>query len=250
MPCERIQAQLPSYLDGELGDRGSEIRGHLRTCAECRGIAEDEAVLRDGLRDLPAVDPPASLWAGVQARLAVEEVADAERPAWRRALTRWRNVLPTAPRMFAGGLVAAAAVSVLWWKTHQAPEDGQVAMPVFKPVIDNGKTLIAPSQHVATIDCMSDGADDVTASLASEPARITSCYQQTIDELLGVAADMRTNWSDDRKTAFDAKVSTMRGAIAKADEGKPQQRLARAMIRYLEGAVIREDVLLASRGDR
>ena len=45
MTCERVRAQLTSYLDGELdGDAGTVVRGHLRTCEACRAIAADEAV--------------------------------------------------------------------------------------------------------------------------------------------------------------------------------------------------------------
>src|SRR6185312_11273287 len=81
MTCDKTREQLTAYLDGELeGDRGTAVRGHLRTCDACRAMASDEAALRDGLRSLPPVDPPASLWANVQARLAQEEVAESERP--------------------------------------------------------------------------------------------------------------------------------------------------------------------------
>ena len=90
MKCETVREQLTSYLDGEIDDdRGSAIRGHLRGCDACRGAASDEALLRDGLRQLPPVDPPASLWAGVQRQLAAAEVADADKPRWRRTVARW-----------------------------------------------------------------------------------------------------------------------------------------------------------------
>ena len=102
MSCDDVRPRLTGYLDGELeGDRGSVIRGHLRECAACRSVAVHEAALRDELRRLPPIDPPASLWAGVQARLAEAEVADARRPAWRRALARW---VPLASRYALGAL--------------------------------------------------------------------------------------------------------------------------------------------------
>src|SRR5262245_8778937 len=120
MTCDRIREQLTAYLDGDLdADRGTVVRGHLRSCDDCRGVAEVEATLRDGRRALPPLDPPASLWAGVQARLAEAEVAEASRPAWRRALARWA---PRMPRVATGGLVAAAAASVLWWRVHRDVE--------------------------------------------------------------------------------------------------------------------------------
>jgi anti-sigma factor RsiW len=66
MKCSDARSQLTAYLDGELeGDRGSAVRGHLRGCGACRSAAAEEAALRDELRALPPLDPPASLWAGV-----------------------------------------------------------------------------------------------------------------------------------------------------------------------------------------
>jgi hypothetical protein len=252
MPCERIRVQLTSYLDGDLdADDGTVVRGHLRTCEACRQVAADEAVLRDGLRALPSVDPPSAMWAAVQARLAQEEVAEAERPAWRRAFTRWgRFFVPSGPRVAAGGLVVAAAIALLWVKMQRvdegtAPNVTAIPPPIIKP--ERGEPAKPTTPDCQTADAASD---DVTADLAAEPARVTACYSQTIAELLVASTEVRSGWSDDRKAAFDGKIQTMRDAIAKAPEGKPQQRASRALIRYLEGAVIREDVLLASRGDR
>src|SRR5678815_4584208 len=97
MSCESIREKLTAYLDGELeGERGSAVRGHLRGCEACRQIAADEAALRDGLRALPPLDPPPSLWAGVQARLAAAEAAEARRPRWRRAVSYTHLTLPTS----------------------------------------------------------------------------------------------------------------------------------------------------------
>lgn len=251
MPCDRVRSQLTSYLDGELdSDRGTVVRGHLRVCEACSKIAEDEAALRDGLRALPSVDPPSTLWANVQARLAVEEVAESKRPAWRLALARWSRFVPSTPRLATGVVVGALAVGFVWWKTQPEPESGFVVELPKPPIperklVDNGKPEFASGREPQVQSQL-----DVTDDLLSEPARITASYQRTIDELIAVAGDMRTGWSDGRKTAFDTKVKTMRESIATADEGKPKQRASRAMIRYLEGALIRDDVLLASRGDR
>jgi len=246
MPCERVRAQLTAYLDGELdGDRGTVVRGHLRTCEACRGVASDESVLRDGLRALPSLDPPSTLWAGVQARLAASEVAESERPAWRRAFTRWSAWMPSVPRLAAGGLVAAAAVTVIWWKTERT--ESAYVVHGGKPSEFQGGTPSTPAKPAKPLEAP---AGDVTVDLAGEGARVTASYTAAIDELLALADEVRPTWSSFRKSAFDDKVRLMQDAIAKADEGRPRQRASRALIGYLQGAVIREDVLLASRGDR
>ena len=241
MPCERIREQLTAYLDGDLeGDRGTVVRGHLRTCEACRQVAEDEAALRDGLRDLPSVDPPASMWAGVQARLASEEVAESKRPAWRRMFGRWADIVPAWRTFVATGLVGAAAITIIYWRTQRDPgvDESAIYMTPNPPPVFQPGTAPKP-KHVKPPPA------DVTADLAAEPARTTASYAQTIDELTALAAEARLSWSEDRKLAFDTKVKTMRAAIAAADEGKLRQRASSSLIRYLEGAVIRDDVALA-----
>ena len=235
MSCERVLEQLTAYLDGELeGHDGSAVRGHLRECAACRQAATDEASLRDGLRSLPPVDPPPSLWAGVQAQLAAAEVADAKRPAWRRALARW---IPSAPRFAAGTLVAAAAIAVLWWRTHRSVEDAaapdpQIATP-------------APAPAPAPAPIVTPSAGDITAELAAEPARQTDTYGDAAEELLALATEARGTWSADQQSAFDAKVSELRGQVDRAPDGRPKQKAWRELIRYLQGAVVRDEIALA-----
>lgn len=249
MTCERVRAQLTGYLDGELdSDAGTMVRGHLRTCEACRSISADEAVLRDGLRSLPPVDPPSSLWAGVQARLAAVEVAESKRPAWRRALVRWQRLLPAPRFAIAGALVAAAAIGVVYWKTRAPAEEQTV-------IVDNTKSVPVPPQKFAP-----DGpkqpittpsscttvvdATDVSQDLELDAKRVETAYDCAIQELLTEAARVRADWSDTQRSAFDDRVRSMRDAIAKAD-GKPKKRAASALVTYLQGAVTRDQVLVA-----
>lgn len=239
MSCERIRTQLTSYLDGELeGHDGSVVRGHLRECPGCRQAAADEAALRDGLRSLPPLDPPASLWAGVQAQLAAAEVADAKRPAWRRALARW---MPSAPRFAAGALVAAAAIGVLWWRTHRTTDD--VAVPDRTIAAPAKAPDPAPAPAPAALAPPADG--DITADLAAEPAHQTETYGDAAEELLALATEARATWSADQSTAFDARVAELRGQVDRAPEGRPKQKAWRELIRYLQGAVVRDEIALA-----
>lgn len=247
MTCERVRAQLTSYLDGELdGDAGTVVRGHLRTCEACRAMSADEAVLRDGLRSLPPVDPPSSLWAGVQAQLAAEEVAESRRPAWRRALARWQRFVP-APRVAIGGaMVAAAAIGVIVWRTRETPsETEQVATPTKQVVVPPQKFAAdAPPKPVRPNCTQVADADDVTEDIGLDAKRMLAAYDCAIDELLAEAANVRGDWTETQRAAFDDKVKAMRETLAKAD-GKPKQRAARAMVSYLQGAVARDQVLLA-----
>ncbi|MDX2093432.1 MAG: zf-HC2 domain-containing protein [Kofleriaceae bacterium] len=235
MSCDDVRTRLTAYLDGELeGERGSVVRGHLRECAACRQVATDEAALRDGLRMLAPVDPPASLWAGVQAQLAAAEVADAKKPAWKRALARWT---PSMPQFAFGSALAAAAIAVVWWRVQRTEETvpvGDIAVMEPLPVI---RPEFNASHETST--------SDVTAALAAEAQQVTDRYADTAEELLALATQARDQWPEDRRTLFDARVVELRAAIADAAPGRPQQKAWRALIRYLQGAAVRDEIAFA-----
>ncbi len=241
MKCESVREKLTAYLDGELeGERGSAIRGHLRGCDACRAIASDEATLRDGLRSLPPLDPPASLWAGVQARLAAEEVRDAEKPAWRRALS-WLK--PRATHIGLAGAALAAAVVLIVMKVQR----GDGSQPTVGPVVEVKSPVIGPEHQERTPPApIVDDTMDMTAALAAEHAQITDSYAQTTRELLAIAKDARTQWPADRQREFDAQLDRLQKKVALATDERPRRDAYRKLIRYLQGAVIRDDVALAS----
>jgi predicted dehydrogenase len=77
---------------------------------------------------------------------------------------------------------------------------------------------------------------------------VTATYAATADELLALARDARTRWTPAQQTEFDAEVAALRQAVDAAAEGRPRQRAWRAMIRYVQGAVVRDPIVLASSG--
>lgn len=238
MKCESVREQLTAYLDGELtGDRGSAVRGHLRGCDACRDVATNEAALRDGLRSLPPVDPPASLWTGVQARLAAAEVADAEKPAWRRALARWA---PRAPQLAFGSVAVAAAIIFLVVRPgrHEEPAPHAIATDV-PPVV------IKP-EHKEPTPPPPQPPSDVTAQVAAEPAELTQGYADAVKDLREMANEERAKWSDDKKRELDTQLATFDKELASAKTDRARQKAYRAQIRFLQRALIVDEVALAS----
>ncbi len=244
MSCEQTREDLTAYLDGELEDAsGSAVRGHLRTCEACRQVATDEAALRDGLRALPSVDPPPSLWAGVQQKLAAAEVADAERPSWRRAVARWAPVARTRA-VGIGAAFAAAAVMVVWWRTHLPPVEPEVAI-----TLPPTPVLVPPAPvpvNVPTHSTEAPSPDDVTASLNTEAARTTADYAQTAEHLIALASD--ASWSDAQRATFDKELAAMRTKVDRAAVGRPRQRALGSLIRFVQNAITRDQVALADVG--
>ena len=248
MSCESIRKQLTAYLDGELeGERGSVVRGHLRSCEDCRKIASDEAALRDGLRALPPLDPPSSMWAGVQAKLAAAEVAHAAQPAWRRFFSRWA---PRAPQIGFAGLAVAAAIIFLVVRANRDNEAPTISQTTSVPPV-----VIKPDHHdvqspqPAPIACGSvSKATDMTEQVAEEPAQLTACYAQTAHELRELLPEARGTWTEDRKHEVDAKLAAFEKEVATAKDERARQKSYRAQIRYLQRVVIPDDVALASGG--
>jgi hypothetical protein len=249
MTCDDTRRRLTAYLDGDLdADGGTLVRVHLRGCAACRQVATDEAALRDGLRALPAVDPPPSLWAGVQARLAAAEEAAAKRPRWRRVLARWA---PAMPRFAAGGLVAAAAVTALWWRTHRAGEPAPEPAPAHEaiarlptqPAPDPGPPPVASPRS-----CDLPEAGDVTADLALDAGRRSGCYAAEAETLRAQVDAVRAGWTDDQRATFDAQLASLRGAVDAAAEGRARHRAWRSVVRYLQGALARDEVVALAGG--
>jgi negative regulator of sigma E activity len=254
--CDKIRPRLTAYLDGDLADdHGSVVRGHLRECAACRAVARDEAALRDGLRLMPPVDPPALLWAGIQARLAAEEIADARTPRWRRAAARWARWArarwtPTMPQLAAASAVAAVAIALVTWRSHRADEPAPPPIALRPPPglhdPDVRPVPSPPPAHPAAVDAPSP--DDVTADLAADAARTTESYDRVVGELMTLAEAARKRWRDDDRLAFDARVAGLRDAIARAGGPRLVQRAQRSLIRYLQSAIVRDEMLLASGG--
>jgi putative zinc finger protein len=259
--CDDIRPQLTAYLDGELADdRGSVVRGHLRGCSACRDAARDEAAVRDGLRDLAPVDPPASLWSGVQARLAAAEVADAERPRWRRVLSqighapesalrglRWLVVPRSAgSRIALGTLVASTAVVLAYWRTHSEVPGSTVADEMLK--IQNTVAVAIQRGAQAPQPTPTPTYDDVSEDLAADNARANARYQDAIEENEAYAQEARTHWAADRQQQFDAQVAKFRAEINAAKRGLARQHAQSEFVRYLRKAASGDPVAMVAGG--
>ncbi|MBX3157965.1 MAG: zf-HC2 domain-containing protein [Deltaproteobacteria bacterium] len=254
--CESVEEKLTAYLDGELaGDAGTVVRGHLRTCASCRDLAEREAALRDGLRDLPTVDPPSALWAGVQARLAAAEVAEAERPAWRRFLSRLApsRWMPAPTTVAAGALVVAAAITLVLWRSQRDATDHEltaIRMNVtdVKPGAEKVPTKTDLPQTIA-LGCRVPApppSGDVTDDLALDAARLSATYCQSTEDVLRESAELRAKWQPDEIQAFEKRIGELLAQAQRADEGPPRQRAMRLLLNFVRKTVANTNVAFAS----
>jgi putative zinc finger protein len=234
--CEDVRPKLTAYLDGELeGDRGSAVRGHLRGCEACRTAANDEAALRDGLRALPTLDAPSGMWAKIQTQLADAEIADSEKPRWRRVLARWNpQHWVTARLALASG--AIAVIFCVWAWRHARHEPALVQPTAFIPALPPPPVAPAPS---------AGDIGDVATEIAALPKTTSDAYAAEIAELEQAATKERAAWSEEKQKQFDATVAELHHEIAIADEGRPRHRAYRVLDRYLMRATSRDEVAFA-----
>jgi len=103
MACARFEPLIALHVGGELV--APEVEAHLRTCAECRGFAEELEHSQAALRSLREEEAPAAALAEVRGRV-LDEIAS-RKPSWWFAL-RWHYAL--APAAAAVALVVALSL--------------------------------------------------------------------------------------------------------------------------------------------
>lgn len=107
MRCRDVRRHLSAFLDGELeGEVRREIEKHLEGCRECmeeyRALVEAVSLVRE----LPRLEAPERLWAGIRARLEAE--------ARRGSAITW-PLIPLGRRAVAAliSIVAVGAILVI-----------------------------------------------------------------------------------------------------------------------------------------
>jgi hypothetical protein len=133
---------------------------------------------------------------------------------------------------------------MLYWRSERASAPPPPVAVKSAPVITPERPRPPRPAPAATAPT----ADDVTADLMGEPARTTASYAQTIEELMKLASSASDDWSHEQRVVFEAEVATLRYGIGRAAPGRPRQRAQRTLIRYLQGAAVRDVVVLASGG--
>ncbi len=102
MRCEEFDGHITPWLEGE---RAPEAAEHFETCTRCSTKIADLELIASAAATLPELDPPASLWIALHARLEEEGLLRTRRSLGERL----RAYFPTPPRT----ALATAAVSAL-----------------------------------------------------------------------------------------------------------------------------------------
>ena len=94
MTCERFEERLADYMEGDLhGAERAAMDAHASSCAACGALVADLRGIVAQAAALPAIEPPAAVWAGIESRIAAEVVPIASR---RRSVSLARAITAAA----------------------------------------------------------------------------------------------------------------------------------------------------------
>lgn len=155
MNCHDCQPVLSAYVDESVrADERVAVEAHLRTCAQCRALADDFAAIRDAAGSLEPLVPPARVWRQLSATAAAQP---------RRVRFGWFGWRPLAAAAMA--LMIAAGL----WRV------GTLLQPA--------DATTAPSQlaRVADADTDSDPETHYTVAIAQLEA-VTRADRDVLDQ--------------------------------------------------------------------
>ncbi len=119
--CYRFDLELAAYLEGEAKPH---VEDHAQQCARCAATLADIQQIVALSRQLPAMEPPAAIWANLRAALETEGII--HEPA--SFLERWQGQLRLAPHPIPlGALGCLAILATLLMGTPAVPDHGETA---------------------------------------------------------------------------------------------------------------------------
>ncbi len=223
--CRQIRPLLDELADGTLDDaRSRAVRAHLRGCTGCAHDLREIETLTRAAADLRAVDPPASQWDVITARL---DRLEAQTPAPPRVWWLWhawrRQLLAGA-----GALAVCGAAAVFMTVRDRQPLE----------------------QTVAALPRPALSADEIYEAALREVARAENDYTGAIRDLREIVAVERGRWSPEIARAFDENLAAIDAIVARQADlarrtpGDPELADAlhatyRRQIDFLQEAVVR-----------
>lgn len=231
-PAHPDPARLSGYLDGDLEAAERDgLADHLAACAGCAATLAELAAVRDRARALPPLEPPAALWAAIEARLGAPVVdLGAERAKRAR---RWSFSTPQLAAAAAALVVvsavgawllgrnaaipvATAPVAITAPDTAAPAPEADPAAPVRVAASEDAgapRRESAPSRGAAGAPPRPGVEGALTARVADFGVER---YDSAIAELEQVLADNRTRLNPATVEVVEANLALIDRAIADA----------------------------------
>ncbi|MBA3646679.1 MAG: zf-HC2 domain-containing protein [Gemmatimonadaceae bacterium] len=148
MTCERLEAILPDYFEGDLSDEvKAAADAHLKTCASCAAIVVDIDRISRGASALPAMRPARDLWNAIEERITAPVIPLAQ-PADRSV----RRFGPAWMAVAAAALIVSTAGVTYLVTTRGTPgKPAAIAIAIPKQAVPAVDSSIAPADKPATV---------------------------------------------------------------------------------------------------
>ncbi len=154
MQCQELEQELERSGGGPL-PAGAAV--HVESCVNCRNLVADLDSIAAAARELPGeVEPPARVWAALEAQLAAEGILQTEPAAagWWEALLAF-FASPGLATATVGLLIIGAALAV--WKTGPSSRPLTAEQPAFAAA---SNTLRGEERGLAAQPAKNDSAVD------------------------------------------------------------------------------------------
>ena len=235
MTCHDAESLLHDALDAPLPPAdAAALAAHLETCAACRDLQADLALVGEAARALDRPIVPAAMWTRLSTQLEREGLI-ASASAAARSRTSWRGY---AWMVVAASLLAGVGATLLWRVSEQATP----AIP----------TAAAPRQVAP-----GNARDPRTVEAIEIELRVAAeHYEKAITALEGLAAEDRARIDPAVAQVVERNLRLIDTAIAdsrKALQGQPGSLVAQASLfdAYRQKVALLQDLIaMASEAKR
>ena len=260
MSCERFEERLADYMEGDVrGVERETLDAHAATCTACAELVSDLRAITAQAAALGPIDPPASVWAGIESRIAADVVPITS--VARRARARARRVVPLGYGIAAALAIMAATAGITWvaMKSGDADASAPATMVAAQGTQAGSAAASAPLDTFTSVDPGPRGAGAQTLAssgtrTARTPATVVgerrerpsagAVYDSEIARLQSVLAERRSQLDPKTVAALEESMQVIDGAIEQARAALAADPASRFLDHQLNGALDKKMQLL------
>ena len=216
MTCEKLEAILPDYFEGDLNDEAkAAIDAHLKTCASCAAIVDDIDRITREASALPAMRPARDLWSGIEERISAPVIPLANGP--QRSVRRY--VSPWMAAAAAALIVTTAGITYVATTHMNDARPAQVASITPMSVTANSDSNVA-----SVAPTPSNGG--IAGPSRADVAAVTP-HTQSVSKTSSPSATLASNVGSSRAPTVPVNATSLGSAQADAQYTKEISTLER-----------------------
>lgn len=263
MSCERFEERLADYMDGDaragnVTDAERErLDAHAASCAACAELVADLRAIMARAATLGAIDPPPSVWVGIESRIAADVVpitSAASRPV------RARRAVPLGYGIAAAVAIMAATSGITYVAIKNGTQEAAAPVAMVTRSTPAESTTAAPAVGFTALDSSATGAgaqthaSSGTRAAAETPASVVrarrerpsagAVYDSEISRLRDVLRERRAELDPRTVVAIEQSIGVIDSAIAQARAALAADPASRFLNHQLNSALGKKMELL------